>query len=312
MNYKELLINKDKVVMTSVDLAIIIGDLEEAIVLNQVSYWLEKYREISHNFKDKRYWVYNSYQKWHDDNFPFWSPKKIQRIFRSLEKKGLLLSANYNSVGFDKTKWYSINYNKLQAMINNYENQNKQSLLTDEQSLLIDEQSLLADEQSLLADEQSLLASEQSLLAGEQPIPEDTTEDTTKGTTEGTNRGNRVDYQEIINLYNNTCVSFPKVFTLSETRKKAIKKKLKTYSMEDFKKLFEMTEGSKFLKGENNWNWSANFDWLIKDSNMVKVLEGNYEDKLDNRPRQTSTGNIFLDMLQEEEEKERNEQNRNN
>ena len=302
MNYKELLINKDKVVMTSVDLAIIIGDLEEAIVLNQVSYWLEKYREISHNFKDKRYWVYNSYQKWHDDNFPFWSPKKIQRIFRSLEKKGLLLSANYNSVGFDKTKWYSINYNKLQAMINNYENQNKQSLLTDEQSLL--------------TDEQSLLAGEQSLLAGEQPIPEDTTEDTTKdttkGTTEGTNRGNRVDYQEIINLYNNTCVSFPKVFTLSETRKKAIKKKLKTYSMEDFKKLFEMTEGSKFLKGENNWNWSANFDWLIKDSNMVKVLEGNYEDKLDNRPRQTSTGNIFLDMLQEEEEKERNEQNRNN
>ena len=309
MNYKELLINKDKVVMTSVDLAIIIGDLEEAIVLNQVSYWLEKYREISHNFKDKRYWVYNSYQKWHDDNFPFWSPKKIQRIFRSLEKKGLLLSANYNSVGFDKTKWYSINYNKLQAMINNYENQNKQSLLTDEQSLL-------AGEQSLLAGEQSLLAGEQSLLAGEQPIPEDTTEDTTKdttkGTTEGTNRGNRVDYQEIINLYNNTCVSFPKVFTLSETRKKAIKKKLKTYSMEDFKKLFEMTEGSKFLKGENNWNWSANFDWLIKDSNMVKVLEGNYEDKLDNRPRQTSTGNIFLDMLQEEEEKERNEQNRNN
>ena len=309
MNYKELLINKDKVVMTSVDLAIIIGDLEEAIVLNQVSYWLEKYREISHNFKDKRYWVYNSYQKWHDDNFPFWSPKKIQRIFRSLEKKGLLLSANYNSVGFDKTKWYSINYNKLQAMINNYENQNKQSLLTDEQSLL-------AGEQSLLAGEQSLLAGEQSLLAGEQPIPEDTTEntteDTTQGTTEGTNRGSRVDYQEIINLYNDTCVSFPKVFTLSETRKKAIKKKLKTYSMEDFKKLFEMTEGSKFLKGENNWNWSANFDWLIKDSNMVKVLEGNYEDKLDNRPRQTSTGNIFLDMLQEEEEKERNEQNRNN
>ena len=305
MNYKELLINKDKVVMTSVDLAIIIGDLEEAIVLNQVSYWLEKYREISHNFKDKRYWVYNSYQKWHDDNFPFWSPKKIQRIFRSLEKKGLLLSANYNSVGFDKTKWYSINYNKLQAMINNYENQNKQSLLTDEQSLL-------TDEQSLLTDEQSLLAGEQSLLAGEQPIPEDTTKDTTKGTTEGTNRGNRVDYQEIINLYNNTCVSFPKVITLSETRKKAIKKKLKTYSMEDFKKLFEMTEGSKFLKGENNWNWSANFDWLIKDSNMVKVLEGNYEYKLDNRPRQTSTGNIFLDMLQEEEEKERNEQNRNN
>lgn len=33
---------------------------------------------------------------------------------------------------------------------------------------------------------------------------------------------NRMDYQEIVNLYNDTCVSFPKVLVLSETRKKAI------------------------------------------------------------------------------------------
>ena len=43
-----------------------------------------------------------------------------------------------------------------------------------------------------------------------------------------------------------------------------------------------------------------------------QLILTNYEDKLDNRPRQTSTGNIFLDMLQEEEEKERDEQNRDN
>lgn len=122
---------------------------------------------------------------------------------------------------------------------------------------------------------------------------------------------NRIDYQEIVNLYNDTCVSFPKVLALSEARKKAIKARLKIYSLEDFKKLFQMAEGSRFLKGGNDRNWSANFDWLIKDSNMAKVLEGNYEDKLNNKPKQTSTGNIFLDMLQEEEEKTKNEQNGN-
>lgn len=89
----------------------------------------------------------------------------------------------------------------------------------------------------------------------------------------------KVDYQEIVNLYNDTCVSFPKALTLSESRKKAIKKALKTYSLEDFKKLFEMAESSRFLKGCNDRNWSANFDWLIKDSSMAKVLEGNYEDR---------------------------------
>lgn len=89
----------------------------------------------------------------------------------------------------------------------------------------------------------------------------------------------RVTCQQVADLYNDTCVSFPRIQTLSENRKKAIKARLKVYSLEDFKKLFEKAEASTFLKGSNNRNWSANFDWLIKDSNMAKVLEGNYDDK---------------------------------
>ena len=43
--------------------------------------------------------------------------------------------------------------------------------------------------------------------------------------------------------------------------------------------MFENAESSSFLKGSNDRNWMATFDWLIKDSNMAKVLEGNYADK---------------------------------
>lgn len=88
-----------------------------------------------------------------------------------------------------------------------------------------------------------------------------------------------INYQLIADMYNNTCVSFPKLLKLTDTRKKAIKARLKKYTMEDFQKLFEMAESSSFLKGQNNKNWSATFDWLIKDANMAKVLEGNYVDK---------------------------------
>ena len=94
-----------------------------------------------------------------------------------------------------------------------------------------------------------------------------------------TEKEKRVTCQQIADLYNDTCVSFPRIQTLSENRKKAIKARLKVYSLEDFKKLFEKAEASKFLKGGNERNWSATFDWLIKDSNMAKVLEGNYDDK---------------------------------
>ena len=90
----------------------------------------------------------------------------------------------------------------------------------------------------------------------------------------------KIDYNGIVNAYNAICVSFPSVKTLSDARKKAIRARLKTYSLEDFKTLFEKAEASSFLKGKNNTNWSANFDWLIKDSNMAKVLDGNYDDKL--------------------------------
>lgn len=89
----------------------------------------------------------------------------------------------------------------------------------------------------------------------------------------------KIDYKGIVATFNSVCVSFPSVRALSDARKKAIKARLNNYSVEDFKTLFEKAEASSFLKGKNSSNWSATFDWLIKDSNMAKVLDGNYDDK---------------------------------
>lgn len=86
-----------------------------------------------------------------------------------------------------------------------------------------------------------------------------------------------INYQQIADMYNNTCVSFPRMVSLSNDRKKAIRARLKTYSIEDFQTLFSKAEESDFLKGQNDRNWSADFNWLIKDRNMPKVLEGKYD-----------------------------------
>ena len=84
---------------------------------------------------------------------------------------------------------------------------------------------------------------------------------------------------EVIDLYHSICVSFPKVKVVTDSRKKAIKERLDTYSIDDMRTVFENAEQSSFLKGKNDRNWSANFDWLIGKDNIVKVLEGNYRDK---------------------------------
>ena len=93
------------------------------------------------------------------------------------------------------------------------------------------------------------------------------------------NKKESITCKQVVALYHDICISFPKIRSVSGARQKAIKARLNTYSLEDFRTLFENAEASSFLKGSNERNWTATFDWLIKDSNMAKVLEGNYADK---------------------------------
>ena len=92
-------------------LARLIG-LNEAIILQQVHYWLQR----SSNIKDGYRWVYNSYPEWYKQ-MPLWKSETTMRTaFKNLEKKGLLVTANYNKAKFDKTKWYRIDYEKLSLL----------------------------------------------------------------------------------------------------------------------------------------------------------------------------------------------------
>lgn len=112
------------------NLATAIG-LNEAIVLQQVHYWLknnERAARDSH-FIGGRWWTYNSVRQWRDQ-FPFWSRETIKRTLAALRKPyapkskrskrlprdPLLLTGNYNKAGFDKTIWYTIDYEALDKL----------------------------------------------------------------------------------------------------------------------------------------------------------------------------------------------------
>lgn len=86
--------------------------LNEAIFLNQLHYWKQR----SKNERDGYTWVYKTYVEWQGE-FPFWSNATIRRTIKNLEKEDLLISSsNYNKMGIDKTKWYRINYKKLDGI----------------------------------------------------------------------------------------------------------------------------------------------------------------------------------------------------
>ena len=106
----KLLINENPILVLPT-LAKKIG-LNQALFIQQLHYWLA---DSKHTY-DGYQWVYNTYEDWHRQ-FPFWSTSTIRRIIGKLEREGLIVSGNYNRFKMDKTKWYRINYEYLESLM---------------------------------------------------------------------------------------------------------------------------------------------------------------------------------------------------
>lgn len=89
-----------------------------------------------------------------------------------------------------------------------------------------------------------------------------------------------IPYQKIVNLYNDLCPKMNRCMKISDARERAVRARYSSgYALEDFEKLFRLAGESRFLNGGNERNWRADFDWLVRDANMAKVLEGKYANK---------------------------------
>ena len=102
------------------ELAVALG-LNEAIFVQQLHYWLKK----SNHVIDGRRWVYNTIQDW-QKQFPWWSRATIGRITSSLEEKGIILVDNFNEYVFDRTKWYTIDFEALDKYVSSEKEETKE------------------------------------------------------------------------------------------------------------------------------------------------------------------------------------------
>lgn len=88
----------------------------EAIVLQQIHYWLDINKKANRNYYDGKYWTYNTYEGWHEEFF-WLSESTVRRVLAELVKKGLLIKGNYNKSKFDRTNWYTINYDEVNKLL---------------------------------------------------------------------------------------------------------------------------------------------------------------------------------------------------
>lgn len=102
-------------------------------------------------------------------------------------------------------------------------------------------------------------------------------------------KSERLSYDEIMKDFHATCPDLPGIRALNDARKTKIRSlvkeldKLKIFpGVEPEKKLhviFQAAQNSDFLSGRSGkWN-GCSFDWLINKTNVLKVLEGQYQNK---------------------------------
>lgn len=101
-----------------------------------------------------------------------------------------------------------------------------------------------------------------------------------------------VPYNDVKDLFNSVCMSYPKVTKISADRKKSIKARFNEgYDLNAFKKAFEYCENCDFLKGKNERNFKASFDFVIGPK-FTKILDRGYGE-----PVQAEEHSYNLDMF---------------
>ncbi|MCU9613139.1 DnaD domain protein [Caldibacillus lycopersici] len=112
--------------------------VEAAIFVQQLHYWLGESKHVHEGQK----WVYNTYEDW-QGQFDFWSKSTIKRLITKLEHMNVIVTGNYNRSKFDKTKWYTINYEMLDRLC---EIESSETVLAEPDDVQSMDEPILVDE----------------------------------------------------------------------------------------------------------------------------------------------------------------------
>lgn len=290
----KLLINEQPLQVLP-SLANIIG-LNEAIILQQLHFFLR----ISRNKIGGRSWVYNTINDWQAE-FSFWSVKTVQRTIDNLEKSGLVVSTDkFNKMKMDKTKWYTIDYQKLSEILPENEKtpfgQNDQMETPKKENAFgqNDQMTFGQNDQSNNQRNKNINITPISPNGESANAEHSEVGGADKPHTDKKQNSIKVNYSAVAETYNHLVKelnsNLPLIANpsqLSDKRKKAIKKLAQVFikrfdidndvesSLGEYFKDF-LKSAPNFYFGENNRGWKADFEYILRETTLDKVLEGNW------------------------------------
>lgn len=260
----------------------------EAILFENIAYWVDKNRANDVHFHDGLYWTYNS-SKAFSEMFPYASSRTISRALHHLCDEGLIIMGHYNANSYDRTTWYAVTEKGMRIWQNGTMDLPKCQMDLPECQM-----------------EMSKMSNRSA--QNDQPIPDINTDINTNINTDTSSKDDIVDggstgedpelegskrenlkYDQIKSDFNRICKDLPEVKAVSDSRKRAVRVLLNELESLGFmpglspydrlRSLFEMVQESDFLTGRSGKWGKCSFDWILNKKNALKILEGNYANK---------------------------------
>ncbi len=103
-------------------------------------------------------------------------------------------------------------------------------------------------------------------------------------------KSEKINFDEILIVFNSICTGLPKIQKVTESRKTALTLRIKEVGLIELGNVFKKVSESSFLNGDNDRNWTADFDWILLPKNFQKIIEDKYINK--NGKQNSSSSNV--------------------
>ena len=229
-----------------------IGDVYEAVMIDKLRWWVRKSEANDRHFYEGRYWCYNSLRAL-EKLFPFWSKRQIERIVNKLRDAKLIATGQFAKDPNDKTLFYTVLEENIKPLLLS---PNGECLSPNGDSTPSPNGDNPSPNGEILYEQSFTHIAADKQEANKLPSP-----------------------RAIMDEYNTICTSLRPCIRLTDKRSKAVRDLLrKGFTPEQLTDAFHRVQRSAFCTGKGQRGWIADFDWLLTENNLVKVLEGKYND----------------------------------
>ncbi len=264
----------------------------EAVILENINFWITKNKANNKNFYDGFYWTYNSITAL-SKLFPYASRATIFRALNNLEDAGLVIAGNYNERTSDKTKWYALT-KAGELLLNGTESSitSETASFQNETASFQNETAAFQNETTSFQNETASFQNETAAFQNETTLPDINTDiNTDNNLTVSDDTVCRTGVQRVAGQWNSlaTTHGIKPVSSIRPGTKRydMLKARIRSYGIGKVLEAIGNIKKSAFLCGDNKNGWSITFDWFVRPNNFIKVLEGNYDSRADATPADT-------------------------